>query len=350
MVLNQYLDQYVTNPYLRAAIIAFVLLIALTLIVFIFSKLFQLVSRKRSLSNSPIKRLAVPLIIIAFLIIIRFSLYEIASEWPGFEATLRITLYSLVIILIGYLGFVLLDILIFGWWRKLAQKTKSKIDDNLISIIHGILQTSLIVLAIVFILNLWGIEVTPILAGLGIAGIAVALALQPTLNNIIAGISLILDKSIREEDVIYLDEKTEGRVEKIGLRSTKIITSNDEIIIVPNNKLAESRIENISLPEPKTRIVIPFSVAYGSDIEKVKKIVIKEITTIKNAYASPKPFVRFMKMGDSSLNFEAYFYIHMTSLANRDNSIDEANTKIYNSLNDAGIRIPFPQMDVHLKK
>ncbi len=351
------LDQYIVDPYIRAATLGILLLISLAIIVFLFSRTIQKITRRTKFKVEKVKKFTTPLIIIAFLAIIRISINEISKSatentliTPYIIEIIDITLYSIGIIVVGYLAFVILDILILGWWRKIAAKTKSRIDDNLIAIIHGIFQISLIALAIFFMLDSWGIEIGPILAGLGIAGIAIGLALQPTLSNIFAGIFLVLDKTIREDDIIYLDEKTEGRVEKIGLRSTKIRTSNDEVIIVPNNRIAESRVENISLPEPKTRIVIPFSVAYGSDIEKVKRIVIREMTTIKNAYKDPKPFVRFMKMGESSLNFEAYFYIHMSTLSNRDNSIDEANTKIYNSLSDAGIRIPFPQMDVHVKK
>lgn len=159
---------------------------------------------------------------------------------------------------------------------------------------------------------------------------------------------MILDKSVRTGDLVYLDSNAKGTVEKIGLRSTKIRTFDNELIIVPNNKLAESQIQNVALPEPKSRVVIPFSVAYGSNVEKVKKIVMTEIKSIKNIVKDPEPMVRFLEMGDSSLNFKAYFYVD--SYENRFSSIDEANTKIYNALNKNKISIPFPQLDVNLKK
>ena len=88
--------------------------------------------------------------------------------------------------------------------------------------------------------------------------------------------------------------------------------------------------------------------AYGNNIEKVKEIVIKEIKKIKNLSDEPKPVVRFLEMADSSLIFKAYFYVD--SFKYRIFAIDEANTKIYNALNKSKIEIPFPQMDVHLKK
>ena len=102
------------------------------------------------------------------------------------------------------------------------------------------------------------------------------------------------------------------------------------------------------MPDPITRVVVPFSVAYGSDIEKVKKIVMKEIVEVKNYVEEPEPAVRFIEMGDSALIFKAYFYVNTFDI--RLSSLDEANTRIYNALNKAKIEIPFPQMDVHLKK
>jgi potassium-dependent mechanosensitive channel len=139
-----------------------------------------------------------------------------------------------------------------------------------------------------------------------------------------------------------------GKIMKINLRSTKVQTFNNEIIIVPNSKLAENNIENLAQPEPKSRVVVPFGVAYGSDIEKVKKIVLKEINSVKNIVNEPEPTVKFLEMANSSLNFKAYFFVD--SFENKFGALDEANTKIYNALNKNKISIPFPQMDVHLKK
>ena len=195
---------------------------------------------------------------------------------------------------------------------------------------------------------MWGIQIGPLLAGLGIAGLAVALALQPTLSNIFSGVSMILDKTLKVGDLVYLDQNVKGKVERIGLRSTRIRTFDNELVIIPNTKLADSQIQNIALPEPKSRATVMFGVAYGSNIDNVKKIIIKELKTIKGVSKDPGPIVRFSEMADSSLNFKAYFYVD--HFEDRASGVDEANTKIYNALNKAGIEIPFPQRDVHMKK
>ena len=132
------------------------------------------------------------------------------------------------------------------------------------------------------------------------------------------------------------------------MRSTKILTFDNELMIIPNSTIATSNIHNIGEPEPKTRVVVQFSVAYGSDIAKVKKVVMAEIKKVEHFINDPEPKVRFLEMADSSLNFKAYFYVD--SFEYKWSSIDEINTYIYNALNKNKIEIPFPQRDVHLKK
>ncbi|MFA5992508.1 MAG: mechanosensitive ion channel family protein [Candidatus Pacearchaeota archaeon] len=347
-----FLENYILNPYVRAIVIGAVLLLVLALVASFFARVVRLINKrtKTDFNKSQAKRFVPPILIMFFLLIARLSIDQLVNVVPKLESVAGKLVYSALVIVLGYLLFLILDVFVLSWWRKLAQKTNTKIDDNLISIIHGVLQISLIVLGIVFILDLWGFNVTSTLAGLGIAGIAVALALQPVLSNIFSGISIIFDKTINEGDIIYMDDKIEAQIIKIGLRSTKVRTSDDETIIIPNNKLADSKIVNESLPEPKIRIKIPFNVAYGSDIARVKKIVLGEINSIKGCLKSPPPSVKFLKMNESSLDFEARFYITLTSTHDPDNFLDLANTLIYEALIRNGVSIPFQQMDVHLKK
>ena len=340
------------NPYIRAIVIGGLLILILTILSTFFARIVRWINKKTktNFNKSEIKRFVSPIIIILFLLIINFSLAELSAAHPDMVSIFNQVVYTALVILSGWLLFTFIDIIALSWWRKLAAKTTTKIDDNLISIIHGILQASLIALGLIFVLNVWGIEVGPMLAGLGIAGIAIGLALQPVLTNIIAGISIVLDKSIKEDDIIYVDDKIEGKVEKIGLRSTKLRTSNDETVIIPNSKLAENRVMNISIPEPRVRVIVPFSVAYGSDVEKVKKIVMEEIKTIKNLDKTEKTNVRFMNMGASALEFQAFFHIVVYHTRGKSDAVDEANTKRYNALKKHGFDIPFSQLDVHMKK
>jgi MscS family membrane protein len=255
---------------------------------------------------------------------------------------------SLVILVSAYIIYVIFDLVFAKAWKRVAMKANTKANEALIQLTQGTVKVILIILTILYLLSYWGIEIGPLLAGVGIGGIAIAFALQSSLANVFGGISIIMDKTIRVGDWIKLEDGTVGIILKIGLRSTKLKTFDNETIYVPNSNLSNSKVQNIAMPDPKSRVVIPFGVKYGSNIEKVKKVVLKEIKKVAHYVEEPEPSVKFLEMGDSALKFKAFFFVD--SFENRFAAIDEANTRIYNALNKAGISIPFPQMDVHLKK
>ena len=261
------------------------------------------------------------------------------------------TISTLVIIVITYTLIVVFSIMIMAWAKRLAEKTKSKADDQTVKISEKATKVIVITLALLFILQVWGIQIGPLLASLGIIGIAVAFGLQNTLGNIFGGISMILDRSIRVGDVIKLDEGTPGEIGgtviDVGLRSTRIKTWNNEVVVVPNGVLAGQKIKNYVLPDHTARIVVPFSVAYGSGINQVKKIVMNEINKLDNLNPKEKSQVMFVEMGPSSMNFQALVYI--TSYEHRFETKENLNCRIYDAFNKNKILIPFPQMDIYIK-
>jgi MscS family membrane protein len=342
------LEAYVMNPYLRALVILVIVFIVLRVVMFVIEKIIlrTTLKTKTDIDDKFVSKASKPVTVLILLIGLRIALEEL----PLSEGVLSITgdiIFSLIIVALAFVVYYFVDIVLFFVLKKTMKGESSSVKQSLTSLVHGIMQVIFIALALLYILEVWGVEIGPFLAGLGVAGIAVALALQPALQNIFSGVSVILDKSVKVGDLIYFDAETKGKVLKVGLRSTKILTFDNELVIIPNSKVADSRIQNIGEPDPKARAVIPFGVAYGSDIENVKKIVMSEIKKVDHFINDPEPVVRFLEMADSSLNFKAFFYVD--SFENRYGAIDEANTKIYNALNKNGISIPFPQMDVHMK-
>ena len=342
-------EQYIANEYLRALIIFALVFIGLKLFLFIFGKILpKLVSKtETTFDDVVLEKSKGPLTAIALLAGIRFAIGEIAFNESVMETTEGIIL-TLVIFAGAFLIYHILDAFILIGVKDLAKKSKRKIDQSLLQFTHSILKITIFIVALLMILSSWGVEIAPLLAGLGVAGLAVAFALQSTLSNIFGGISMILDKSVRVGDLIKLDSGVSGKIVSINLRSTKIQTFDNELIIVPNASFSESNIQNVALPGPKTRVVIPFGVAYGSDIAKVKKLVMKEIIKVAHYIEEPEPSVKFLEMADSSLNFKAFFYVD--SYENRFGALDEANTRIYNTFNKNNIEIPYPHIDVSLKK
>ena len=343
------LENYIANPYLRSLVILVLVFIVLKIVIFIIEKvvLKATAKTKTEIDDVFVKKASKPTTVFILLIGLRIAIEELPLI-EGVKSVVFNILFTLMVISLGFIFYYFIDIILFAALKKVMKGESSSVRQNLMSLIHSVLQVILIAVVLLYVLDIWGIEIGPFLAGLGIAGIAIALALQPTLANIFSGVSVILDKSVKAGDLIYLDSNTKGKVVHVGLRSTKILTFDNELMIIPNSTIATSNIHNIGEPEPKTRVVVQFSVAYGSDIAKVKKVVMAEIKKVEHFIDDPEPKVRFLEMADSSLNFKAYFYVD--SFEYKWSSIDEINTYIYNALNKNKIEIPFPQRDVHLKK
>ena len=198
------------------------------------------------------------------------------------------------------------------------------------------------------VLVAWRINVTGWLASAGIVGIAVGFAAKDTLANLFAGIFILADAPYKVGDTIVLDDGTRGIVTDIGIRSTRVLTRDAVEITVPNALIGNSKIRNESGgPTIKTRLKLGVGVAYGSDLAKVKELLIASADGVSGLADSPTPTALFMEMADSALQFELVVWLHNPQT--RDNVVDQLNTRIYDTLNAAGIEIPFPQRDVHVR-
>jgi len=206
----------------------------------------------------------------------------------------------------------------------------------------------LVVLAggIFLFLALWKINITPLLASAGIAGVAVALAAKETLSNFFGGITVLLDQPYRVGDYIILDSGERGEVVEIGLRSTRIVTRDDVQVSIPNSIITNTKVINESAPEPRFRVRIKVGVAYGTDVDQVEDILLNVARNNPHVSPQPEPRVRFRVFGDSSLDFELLCWAHRPHDKGR--IIHELNREIYKSFGQAGIVIPFPQRDVHV--
>lgn len=217
---------------------------------------------------------------------------------------------------------------------------------DVVPLIENILLIVVIVGGAFLFLTIWNINVTPLLASAGIVGILVALAAKDTVGNFFGGISIFIDKPFKIGDYIVLDGKERGEVVMIGIRSTRIKTRDDILITIPNSIIANSKIVNESAPQPQFRIRIPIGVAYGSNIDLVQNTLLELALNNSNVVREPEPRVRFREFGESSLNFELLCWTHEPAL--RGLTVHELNCEIYKEFDRRGIRIPFPQRDVHL--
>ena len=198
------------------------------------------------------------------------------------------------------------------------------------------------------LLMVWDINPTAWLASAGVIGIAVGFAARDTLANLFAGFFIIADAPYKLGDYIVLDSGDRGEVTKVGIRSTRLLTRDDVEITVPNSEMANAKIFNESGGRwVKFRIRIKVGVAYGSDVDEVCQLLETIAANHDSVCKGPDPRVRMRGFGDSSLDFELLCWVNQPS--ERGLVTHELYMKIYKSLNEAGIEIPFPQRDLWVR-
>ena len=239
--------------------------------------------------------------------------------------------------------------MIFIEWSSKKSRTIPFIQPKTIPLFENMGKIILFLFSIYFVMLSWNIDVTAWIASAGIISVVIGLAAKDTLGNLFAGIFIMADSPYKEGDYINLDTGERGSVRHIGTRSTRILTRDDIEITIPNSVIATSKIINESGgPHEKERIRITLDVAYGSDIEKVKDIMLNLALASNEVCDNPKPRVRFRNFGESGLNLQLLCWIERPELRGR--VIDELSISIYKNFNKENIEIPFPQRTVHLKK
>lgn len=191
-----------------------------------------------------------------------------------------------------------------------------------------------------------GISMTNITILGGAVGIGIGFGLQAIFNNFISGIILLFERTIKIGDVIMI-EGDYAEVKELGLRATVVETLDNAEIVIPNSTLITSNVTNWTLGRRQVRIKVPIGVAYGSDVDKVIDIIIQCAQEHPRVLSQPKPLALFVAHGESSLDFELRAFV--PDVGDRMSSISELNQAINAALDEAGIDIPFPQRDLHLK-
>ena len=349
MIILEFLRQTITNDVTRSFIIFFTSFLIFKTITFIVKFSTKKIAQKNKTEVDEVitKKWSAPINLIIFVASAYLALKEINLTQSTYNLIEHI-LFTIFSLTLAYIVYVFIDVTLVRFGRKVSEKTENQMDDTLLNIAHSSLKATFIVIATLYTLNIWGVEISPILASLGIAGIAAALALQQTLSNVFAGISIIMDKTVRVGDIVKLDTGEMGEIYSISLRSVRIKTFDNEMIIIPNSVVANAKIQNLLQPDPTVRVNIDFSVEYGTDPEYVKRIVLEEVNTVQTIDKSKEIRILFLSMGDSALNFRVMFWVD--HIDKRWPAHQEAITKIYRRLYKEDIGIPFPQRTVWLKK
>ena len=238
------------------------------------------------------------LIIVFEGLLLAISSLSIADNWR--ETLGKIGLAGLIF-LITY-GLARSEGVVLEWYLR-----RVRVRQSLIRLIRRITVMLIYVIGILVLLDFFDISITPMVAGLGISGLAVALALQPTLSNFFAGTQIIIDHIVRVGDYIELDAGVTGYVADIGWRSTRIRTSYNNMVIVPNSRLADSVITNYYGPSMEMSVIVTSGVSYESDLVKVEKIALEVAAEVINdldeSVKNSEPWFGYDEFGDSNINF-----------------------------------------------
>jgi small-conductance mechanosensitive channel len=259
---------------------------------------------------------------------------------------LLIPLIQTIAILVWTMAAFRISSIVLGGLSRLADRVPW-LESRTLPLFDNLTKILVFGLSTYSILVAWDLDLSGWLASAGIMGIAVGFAAKDSLANLFGGLFVIMDAPYKIGDYINLDTGERGRVVRIGLRSTRLLTRDDIEITLPNAHIANAKVVNESGgPYEKTRIAITVGVAYGSDVDQVREVLMVAAESVEHVVSDPEPRIRFVEMGDSALIFRVQGWIDEPAL--RGICIDGLNTAVYKSLGRAGIEIPFPQRVVHM--
>ena len=223
------------------------------------------------------------------------------------------------------------------------------LDETAFPLINRTVRFIVVALGIVLALDLLGLNIAPLLAGAGVMGLALSLAAKDTLSNLIAGVLLIMDRPFKVGDRIELwtapnETGTWGDVIEIGLRATKIRNPDNLVIVVPNSQIMLRDIVNYTMSGEDIRLRIPFSVAYESDIDRAKVLLIEAAKQVEGVKLSPEPIVIVRGFGPSDVQIQLRVWILEARMRRR--IADEITGKAVSAFADAGVEIPYPKREL----
>ncbi|UCD89770.1 MAG: mechanosensitive ion channel family protein [Desulfobacterales bacterium] len=254
----------------------------------------------------------------------------------------------LIIALVGPVKDLLLIMVVY-LESNFVKKTKTKTDDIVFDLLRKFLGATIYAIAVILALDVLGINVMPFIAGAGVAGIAIGFAAKDTLSNLIAGVLLIIDRPFEIGDRIEVwsapvGSATWGDVIDIGLRATKIKTTDNIIIIIPNNEIMKRDIVNYTIISTKIRVRINIGIAYDADINKAKELIVEVAKSADWISKEPPPVVVVKNFGESSVDLQLRVWIK--DARKRIHTISYITDNVKEVFDKNGIEIPYPKRDI----
>ncbi|UII78839.1 mechanosensitive ion channel family protein [Flagellimonas sp. CMM7] len=257
------------------------------------------------------------------------------------EKSIHLTVGLLLLLTVAFI----VTKFLLKWLRYLFTRKMEQEDKQKFSSVFKFINYVIYLVVVLVTLSAAGIDITLIITASAALFVGLGLALQELFQDILGGIFIIIDKSLQVGDIVEVDNKV-GKVFEIKLRTTRAITRDDKVIIIPNHKFISDIVYNYTQNHRTTRERVNVGVAYGSDVVLVTQLLEQVAAEQKQVLKNPKPFVLFDDFGDSALLFSLHFF---TNDSFGDPKIkSEIRYKINTKFKENNISIPFPQRDVHL--
>lgn len=340
----------ITLSYFSNTILEYFIAAGIFIVALIILKIFKFVIIKKLESFSKKTKTDIDDAIIEAIDTIGWPFYVVLALFLALQSLLiseimnNIIYYAFLIVMTFYAGKIVSHIISFSS-RKVS---KSGQKSGIISLISVSAQVILWMLVVILILDNLGFDVATLLAGVGIGGIAIAFALQNVLSDIFAAVSIHFDKPFEDGDFIIIGSDM-GVVERIGIKSTRIRTLQGQELVVSNQELTSTRVNNYKKME-KRRVVFTFGVTYDTSTAQLKKIPDMVKKVIEKIETAEVDRVHFKNFDDFALTFEAVYYVATGDYNQYMDDQQEINLGIKQSFEKAKIEMAFPTQTIYVKK
>ena len=333
---------------ITASIIVFASAVALGWAVYIvFSRYFSRWAKntKTQLDDNILRNIRAPVLILAILIGLFYALDSL-TFLDGYSEIIAIVFTVTQILVVTFIITRVINVLV-GWLAQRA-KREEKVSEHLLFVLRQIIKAVVYVFAFLAILGAFKIDLSGVVVGLGVGGIAIALALQNVLSDVFSAFSIYFDKPFEVGDFIVVGNYS-GTVRKIGIKSTRLQLLQGEELVISNRELTTTSLRNFKKLK-KRRVVFKLTIAADTPLEKLKKIpdMIKGI--VEGAQQAEFERVHLIEFGDFSLNFEVVYYMKTPNYDRYMDTQQEINFGILEIFEKEGIAMPFPTQTILLQK
>ena len=257
-------------------------------------------------------------------------------------------LFIIIVVVLTNIAYRVTDELLNWYASRLSGQGSNGLNRQLIPLVEKLISIFLIGTALIITLKHFNYDILSLVTALGIGSLAIGMAAKDTLANMISGFTLMIDRPFRIGDRIQLTGGQLGDVVDIGLRSTKIKTMDNTFLIIPNSELCNTILINMAFPDERAKGRINVGVAYGSDVETVKKLLVDTAMEVPDVLRDPQPEGYFVSFGDSALNMTLFFWVE--NYTKVFSVTDRINGLIVKRFQENGINIPYPTRTVLVEK